>query len=68
MIEPHSRLCLTFLTKKNDHICRAPTGLFSPNPLLLPTCAARLAPYELTHVRASSGDCAAGWAQAWRNI
>ena len=23
---------------------------------------ARLAPYELTHVRASSGDCAAGWA------
>eukprot|EP00964_Phaeocystis_antarctica_P090071 scaffold57561_cov62-Phaeocystis_antarctica.AAC.1 len=30
--------------------------------------AARLAPYELTHVRPSPGDCAAGWAQAWCKI
>ena len=27
---------------------------------------ARLAPYQLTHVRASPDDCVAGWAQAWR--
>ena len=30
--------------------------------------SARLAPYELTHVRPSPGDCAAGWAQAWRKV
>ena len=29
---------------------------------------ARLAPYELTHVQASPGDCEAGWAQAWHKI
>ena len=29
---------------------------------------AQLAPYELTHVRPSPGDCAAGWAQAARKI
>ena len=29
---------------------------------------AQLAPYELTHVRASPGDCAAGWAQAARKV
>ena len=34
-------------------------GLYEP---------AQLAPYELTHVRASPGDCAAGLAQAARKI
>jgi hypothetical protein len=29
---------------------------------------AQQSPYELTHVRASPGDCAAGWAQAARKI
>ena len=42
-------------------------GVFSPNPPFFYE-SARLAPYELTHVRASPGDCAAGWAQAWRKI
>ena len=42
-------------------------GVFSPNPPFFNE-SARLAPYELTHVRASPGDCAAGWAQAWRTI
>eukprot|EP00964_Phaeocystis_antarctica_P086865 scaffold55054_cov61-Phaeocystis_antarctica.AAC.1 len=42
-------------------------GVFSPNtPFLYER--ARLAPYELTHVRASPGDCAASLAQAWRKI
>ena len=30
--------------------------------------AVQLIPHELTHVRASPGDCAAGWAHAWRTI
>ena len=42
-------------------------GVFSPNPPFFYK-SARLAPYELTHVRASSGECAAGWAQAARKI
>ena len=38
--------------------------MFLPSPNPAPFCyeRARFAPYELTHVRASSGDCAAGWA------
>jgi hypothetical protein len=41
--------------------------VFSPNlPFFYEL--AQLAPYELTHVRPSSGDCAAGWAQAARKI
>jgi hypothetical protein len=42
-------------------------GVFSPNPSFFYE-RAQLAPYELTHVRASPGDCAAGWAQAARKI
>eukprot|EP00964_Phaeocystis_antarctica_P067862 scaffold41101_cov68-Phaeocystis_antarctica.AAC.1 len=38
--------------------------VFSPNPPSFYELACALAPYELTHVRASPGDCAAGWAQA----
>eukprot|EP00964_Phaeocystis_antarctica_P015603 scaffold8628_cov76-Phaeocystis_antarctica.AAC.2 len=39
-------------------------GVFSEHAFFSRT--SRLAPYELIHVRASPGDCAAGWAQAWR--
>ena len=35
-------------------------GVFSPNPPFFFYERARLAPYELIHVRASPGDCAAG--------
>ena len=44
---------------------------FSPPPshsTLFFTNVPTAPPYELTHVRASPGDCAAGWAQAWRKI
>ena len=47
--------------------CNLLKGVFSPNPLFFNE-SARLAPYELTHVRPSPGDCAAGWAQAWRKV
>ena len=50
--------------KKNDHMNTSAVplqGCSFRTRFFLPTCAARLAPYELTHVRASSGDCAAGW-------
>jgi hypothetical protein len=40
-------------------------GVFSPNTAFIYELA-QLTPYELTHVRASPGDCAAGWAQAAR--
>eukprot|EP00964_Phaeocystis_antarctica_P098352 scaffold64372_cov44-Phaeocystis_antarctica.AAC.1 len=41
---------------------KAVKGVFSPNtPFFYER--ARLAPYELTHVQAPPGDCAAGWAQ-----
>ena len=42
-------------------------GVFSPNKAFIYELA-QLAPYELTHVRASHGDCAAGWAQAARKV
>ena len=42
-------------------------GVFSPNTFFFYE-RAQLAPYELTHVRASPGDCAAGWAQAARKV
>ena len=42
-------------------------GAFSPNTPFIYELA-QLAPYELTHVRASPGDCAAGWAQAARKV
>ena len=44
-------------------------GVFSegPNPLFFYELA-QLTPYELTYVRPSPGDCAAGWAQAARKI
>jgi hypothetical protein len=41
-------------------------GVFSPNTFIYEL--AQLTPYELTHVRASPGDCAAGWAQAARKV
>ena len=40
-------------------------GGVSPNTYFFYELA-QLAPYKLTHVRASPGDCAAGWAQAAR--
>jgi hypothetical protein len=40
-------------------------GVFSPNTFFFYQ-RAQLAPYELTHVRPSPSDCAAGWAQAAR--
>ena len=46
---------------------KALKGVFSPNPEFFYK-RARLVPHELIHVRASPGDCAAGWAQAWREI
>ena len=49
---------LTFKTRKG--------GVFSEPAFFLGTFQAR--PTQLTHVRASPGDCAAGWAQAWREI
>ena len=42
-------------------------GVFYPNEGFFQDLA-QLIPHELTHVRASPGDCAAGWAQAWRTI
>ena len=37
-------------------------GVFSPNRFFLRTFARQLTPYELTHLRPSPGDCAAGLA------
>ena len=51
--------------------CLAKGGVFSePTFSFYPFFQdlAQLLPNELTHVRASPGDCAAGWAQAWREI
>jgi hypothetical protein len=42
-------------------------GVFYPNLAFFQDLAQQ-SPHELTHVRASPGDCAAGWAQAWRKI
>ena len=65
-------MCALFDVRRSKGIVHAwvgqiVKGVFSPNtPFFYER--ARLAPYELTHVRASPGDCAAGWAQAWRKI
>ena len=53
--------------EKEKHRACYLKGVFSPNPPFFNE-SARFAPYELTNVRPSPGDCAAGWAQAWRKI
>ena len=42
-------------------------GVFS-EPAFFFNELAQLTPYELTYVRPSPGDCAAGWAQAARKV
>ena len=48
MIEPHSRLCLTFFT--NDHICSAPTGAIFSETTFFTNCQARPIPHTSSYM------------------